>query len=116
MTQDEYSAKSKGTYSHFETVNVCEHGSRPKRQYGQDIDEIPVAFKIRKTYGGTGLSSSADRVILITDKPQKPLPLDWEAIAAGTVTAKPEETTTQDEFGTYTHTATGTIHHGARAV
>jgi hypothetical protein len=69
MTQAEYSAVSKGTYSRYETVDVCEHGFRPETKYGQNIDPSPVAFKVRKTYG-----DKADRVVILTDKPQKLLP------------------------------------------
>lgn len=80
MTQAEYSAAARGTYSHLETVEVCEHGHRPKMQYGRNIDESPIAFKIRKCFPRGGWTTSADRVVLLTDKPQKPLPLDWDAL------------------------------------
>lgn len=81
MKQAVYSAVAKGTYSHFETVEVCEHGQQPARQYGRNSDASPVAFKVRKGYGGDGgYSYAADRVVVITDKPQKPLPLDWAEV------------------------------------
>lgn len=87
-TQAKYSANSGGSYSRCETVEVCEDGHPPRRWHDYGSKPAPayaVACKIRKTYGGTGSTSSANAVIVITDKPQKPLPLDWEAIAAGTV-------------------------------
>ena len=85
MTQAEYSARSKGDYGTAETVEVCEHGHRPARKYGQNADPVPVAFKVRKTYGRTGWTGCADAVIVLTDKPQKAIPLDWSAVEAGTV-------------------------------
>lgn len=80
MTQAQYSAVSKGTYSHYDTAEVCEHGQQPRRSYGARADASPTAFKVRKTYAGGGYTSGANRVIVITDKPQKPLPLDWAAV------------------------------------
>lgn len=79
MTQAQYSARSKGSYSSFETVEVCEHGQQPRRQYGENIDASPIVCKVRKACA-SGYTSSAYRVIVITDKPQKPLPLDWAAV------------------------------------
>lgn len=80
MTQAQYSAVSKGTYSHYDTAEVCEHGQQPRREYGRNADASPVAFKVRKTYAGGGYTTGANRVIVITDKPQKALPLDWEEV------------------------------------
>lgn len=73
MTQEQYSAASKGSYAACETVEVCDNGLRSCRWNATDP---PVAFKIRK--GSTGNPSRADAVIVLTDKPQKPLPLDWD--------------------------------------
>lgn len=87
ITQAQYSANSGGAYSRCETVEVCANGHRPRRWHDSGSTpepKYPVAFKVRKTYGGGGFTAQADAVIVITDKPQKPLPLDWEAIAAGT--------------------------------
>lgn len=80
MTQAEYAARSKGSYGVCETVEVTAAGFRPKTQYGQNTDPSPVLFKVRKGYGGTGWTGSADAVIVLIDKPRKPLPLDWAAI------------------------------------
>lgn len=80
MTQAEYSDRSKGSYSNYETVEVCQHGHRPRSRYGENCDTSPVAFKIRKRYGSGGFSHCAESVVIITDKPQKPLPLNWEAV------------------------------------
>lgn len=74
MTQAQYSAASRGTYSHFETSEIVCTGKQPRRRWGKNYDMAPVMFKVRKSSGsGWG---SADRVIVITDKPQKPLPWD----------------------------------------
>lgn len=82
MTQEQYSLRSKGAYALYETVEVCEHGYRPKRWEGnREATNPPVAFKVRRASGG-GFGIAAEAVIVITDKPQKPIPLDWEAIAA----------------------------------
>lgn len=90
MTQAEYSARSKGAYGSCETADVCENGERPRRWHeGRQADNPPVAFKVRKTYGRSGFTHGAEAVIVITDKPQKSLPLDWSAIEAGTAGAAP---------------------------
>ena len=80
MTQAEYAARSKGSYGVCETVEVTAAGFRPKTQYGQNADPSPVLFTVRKGYAGTGWTGSADAVIVLIDKPRKPLPLDWAAI------------------------------------
>ena len=78
MTQDQYSVRSKGSYAIASTVDLTERG----RAYYQNYNGIEFAghtavCKVRKTSAGTGLYA-ANRVIVISDKPQKPLP--WEAI------------------------------------
>lgn len=81
LTQAQYSAQSKGSYSSFETIEVCENGFRPRRWDGnKEATNPPVAFKIRKRYGAGNFTGKADAVVIITDKPQKPLPLNWEAV------------------------------------
>lgn len=75
MTQAQYSAISKGSYSVCETVAVCVDGYRPRNSKPAEI-----AFRIRKRFAGGSWTGQADAVVIITDKPQKPLPLDWEAV------------------------------------
>lgn len=84
MTQARYSEVSKGSYAACETRTLHADG-RPARRSsnmytsdGHAYDKsLPAAVcKLRLRY---------DAVIVLTDKPQKPLPLDWQAIAAGTV-------------------------------
>jgi hypothetical protein len=65
MTQAEYSAQSGGSYAAFETVEITGGG---KQRGGSGIMSrplFPAVAKVRKFSG---------RVIIITDKPQKPLP------------------------------------------
>lgn len=76
LTQEQYSARSKGTYSHYETVDVSEQlKARHTTAMGNDRAGRVTVFKIRKApAGGYG----ASRVVVLTDKPQKPIP--WEAV------------------------------------
>lgn len=77
MTQAEYSAASKGTYSHVETVDVSEQlKSRRSSPMGRDTSGRVTVFKVRKSSAGGFYG--ANRVIVLTDKPQKPVP--WELV------------------------------------
>lgn len=71
MTQAEYAARSKGDYSPGNTVFV---GPDYKPTYQQYRGNVPdgAAFKVRRFNYGS--ACDAYRVIVITDKPQKPLP------------------------------------------
>jgi len=75
MTQAQYSANSGGTYATLGTITVCEHGTKHEKRSGDTITRHSV-FKIRSTSNGY----NADRVVLITDKPQKKIP--WDAVKA----------------------------------
>lgn len=70
MTQAQYSANSSGTYARFKTVVICETGNEHRTRIGQKLTRCDV-FKVRKCPGGYG---ETDSVIIITDKPQKPVP------------------------------------------
>lgn len=79
MTQAQYSAISKGSYAKAETRTIHECG-KPSRQSsnmwtsdGRTYDKSlgKALFKLRM-YGYCW------QVIVIIDKPQKPLPLDWD--------------------------------------
>lgn len=81
MTQADYSKYSKGAYSSFETRTIHQDG-RPSRRSsnmwsssGEAYDKsLPAAvFKLRMRAG---------RVVVLTDKPQTALPLDWDKIEA----------------------------------
>lgn len=73
MTQAKYSQLSKGSYSHCETVELLET-LRTRDRNGSDLSQ--VVCKVRVAHG-TGFYSTR-RVIVLTDKPQKPLP--WSEI------------------------------------
>lgn len=75
LTQAQYSAASGGTFSSAKTITVCEHGTKHERRSGDLITRADV-FKVRAASNGY----SADRVVIITDKPQKPLP--WAKLEA----------------------------------
>lgn len=78
MDQAKYSAYSKGSYAHYETECFTERGTVAKKErYSRGYAE-PVVFKLRILRGGI---DSADRVIIIADKPQKALPIVEEVTA-----------------------------------
>lgn len=86
-TQEQYSRASKGSYGSAETVSI--HASGYKHEY-RDRDKTPIVFKVRKTWAKKGegytWSNAPNRVIVLTDKPQKPIPWDLmeveEAVAS----------------------------------
>lgn len=78
MTQAEYSARSKGD-SPYTTVEVSEQlRERYRNAMGSEVCGRVTVFKVRKAPGGGGFNYRADSVVILTDKPQKPI--DWEAI------------------------------------
>lgn len=84
MTQAEYSARSKGEYSPCETRPVYPGGAMGERYYGANEKQRakygPPVCQVRRGNGG---NYQADRVIILTDKPQKPLPAEvWEPLPA----------------------------------
>jgi hypothetical protein len=84
ISQATYSGVSGGTYSRAETVDVLEGGNSPKGWARRNHTGKAVC-KVRVT---SGESYKAERVIILTDKPQKPLPAAvWAAIEAEAVTA-----------------------------
>jgi hypothetical protein len=71
MTQAEYSERSKGYSPACETSEVTELLTIGG---GRDRGRV-VVFKVRTCYNGDGgYSLSARRVVILTDKPQQPLP------------------------------------------
>lgn len=95
MTQAEYSARSKGSYSSYETIEISERAERIRPSlYGRSDDQClsVVVFKIRR--GPSSGLYAADRVIVITDKPQKPIP--WEAMDDARDALPSEETLTEE--------------------
>lgn len=77
MTQAEYSARSKGSFGVCETAEITERGIIRRTTYMGDVDRS-VVFKVR--VGGSGSLNGVTRVVVITDKPQKPIP--WDEVAA----------------------------------
>lgn len=71
MTQAQYTDASKG-YGSSGTVVICETGTEHRTKYGKNVTRFSL-FKVRKLRAGCG---ETDRVVIITDKPQKPLPWD----------------------------------------
>jgi hypothetical protein len=74
VTQEVYAANSKGTFGRMHTVTVNEHGTPSSAYYmGSDLRNRCEVFKVRSTTSG--------RVIVLTDKPKKPIPFDAVASA-----------------------------------
>ncbi len=81
VSQATYSAASKGAYGRAETRGVCRNGELEPRfsnlwtSERQKAAELrgPKVCEIRVTHGK---NYQCDRVIVITDKPQKPLPAE----------------------------------------
>lgn len=91
MTQAQYSEHSKGTYSSFETRTLHNGGGiisrRTSNMYSSEGSAYDKALgaavcKVRARFASNSQWTSPPHIVVITDKPQKPLPLDWEAIAA----------------------------------
>lgn len=80
LTQAQYSANSKGDYARCQTVAIMQTGLQ-HRKYGDDVaPPAPVACSIRITDRSGFSYYGASSVIVLTDKPQKPLPIDWEGL------------------------------------
>jgi hypothetical protein len=75
MTQAQYSANSKGSYANFETADVSEKLATIKRHWNGDRGGRVCVFKLR-TRSPHSLNPAAPHIVILTDKPQKPLP--WE--------------------------------------
>lgn len=94
LTQAQYSQISGGTYSTAETTEICALGKMPWRSdmwsskgeaHNRSIG--PVLCKVRTARAG---GFGARRVIVLTDRPQKPLPASvWQAapVVSNPVTA-----------------------------
>ncbi len=88
ITQAKYSAASKGAHSLVETRTIHANGLPELRSCNMWTAErdayraaLPEAVcKVRLACAAGSSWSSPRRVVVITDKPQKPLPLDWEAV------------------------------------
>lgn len=86
MTQAEYSARSKGTYSSFEarflhscgrlSLRASNCWSSDRHNYEKSL--APPCCKLRVRTGKGSNFYQADHVVVLTDKPQKPIPWDWQ--------------------------------------
>lgn len=86
MTQAQYSELSKGSYARAGVVEI--RGGGRKRQIHREVLDFPAVVKVR-LYG--------DRVVILSDKPQKALPAEtWQdpAPAALAEALKPENVAT----------------------
>lgn len=71
ITQAQYAANSKGAYARCNTVEVSEQLKvRRSAAMGHELNGRVTIFKVRQAGG---------RVIILTDKPQKPLPFEQAA-------------------------------------
>lgn len=81
ITQAVYSANSKGSYARAETKNLCADATFEPRQVFYDYakqakaaaERGPAICQVRQT-SSDGSDYGARRVIILTDKPQKPFP------------------------------------------
>lgn len=87
ITQAQYSANSGGTYSSLETAEICAEGVRAprfsnlwtSRAAAEAKKRGPVLCKVRLRESSS--SYGPPRVVIITDKPAKPLPAAvWQPI------------------------------------
>lgn len=89
MTQAEYSQLSKGSYSRVETrmLHACGRLSRKStnlwtaegKRYDDSLADGVCKLRVGDRSGGR---FSPERIIVLTDKPRKPLPVDWTALEA----------------------------------
>ena len=84
MTQAEYSARSKGDYGTCNTSDISENLRIIRTNYlGSDSRDRVTVFKVRTGSPGVSSLSACRRVVVVTDKPQKPLPWVAAQIARG---------------------------------
>ncbi len=77
LTQAQYTGNSGGTYSALETIELDEHFNEIRRHYMGVQRWRKMSCKVRKAPGkSNGSFYNGDRVVIITDKPQKPLPFN----------------------------------------
>lgn len=91
-TQTTYSANSKGDYAPFKTIEIAADGRRVRMEW-QRQERVrsgePVA-RIRISTIGAEFYKP-DALLVITDKPSKPLPMDLDALEAAARQAAGEE-------------------------
>lgn len=84
ITQAQYSAHSKGAYARIETRGVCRGAQFAPNCYNsrEKIKAMGgLVCMVRRAYGGNANGYGFDQVIILTDKPQRPLPVAvWQAL------------------------------------
>ena len=86
MTQAEYTASSRGSYSRCVTVEIDEHGLITRVHRANSSRAHVFSVRIAKSSS----LRQAPSVAILIDKPQRPLP--WDAVAAAAAAApKPED-------------------------
>ena len=91
-TQATYSANSKGDYDPFKTVEIAADGRRVRMEWkghervrsGEPVARIRISAIGGELY-------KPDAVVIITDKPTKPLPIDLDTLEEGARQAANEE-------------------------
>lgn len=86
MTQEQYSARSK-SHGPCETSEISEHAAIISGGIYHQRGGRVCVFKVRTMHSGS--MHSPQRVVILTDKPQKPLP--WTAIEAARAEQPTEE-------------------------
>jgi hypothetical protein len=82
MTQAQFSARSKGTYSPYNTEYLGEDGRiypHERQTYGPTVRKV---CKLRTAPNGVSSFYAADSVVVLTDKPRHELPAWGEAVQA----------------------------------
>jgi hypothetical protein len=82
ITQATYSGASQGSYARAETRGLCHNGELQDRacnmwsreRENRDAKRGPKVCEVRITRGEHGQWPYPERIIVLTDKPQKPLP------------------------------------------
>lgn len=80
LTSARYSALAKGTCTPFGVISVDPKGKKVRRHDRSLQGQLPPLFRIRKMAGPGRFIGRADAVVVLTDEPRKPLPLDWAAV------------------------------------
>jgi hypothetical protein len=102
VTQKQYSEASKGSYSSFETRTLHDGGGHIERRHtgmysseGQAYDKLlgPALCKIRIRTGRGSNWFQAVHIVVITDKPQKRLPLKSSLLEKACPSPEPEALT-----------------------
>lgn len=90
MTQQKYSTFSGGSYTPYETITLDQYGRKIWNSMNAAKKGLTATYRVRVGHGGK--LYSADRVIILSDKPRKPLPFDLDALVEASQQATEEAT------------------------